>query len=86
MSSEYTRFLKKWSNVNDVSSFFGSDKPDFLRDWKLAKAGQRFEISRGKYVPTNAKGFETFRKATKKVNKLRQKVNEPFIRTMEKVD
>ena len=82
MSSKYTQFLKKWSNVNDVSPFFGSDKPDFLRDWQLAKAGKRFEISRGKFIPISDNAIKTF----DRVNKLRQKINKPFPKNMEEVD
>jgi hypothetical protein len=72
----YPEFLKKWSSVNNITSFFGSDKPDFLRDWKLAKAGTKFEISRGKFIPTSKEALKTFNE----VNALKNKINKPVPR------
>lgn len=53
--ADYNEFLKKWSRVNQITSFFGSDKPDFIRDWNLAKRGTKFEITRGKFIPVETR-------------------------------
>jgi len=36
---KYNEFLKQWSHNNHVTSFFGSDKSDFLKDWNAVKMG-----------------------------------------------
>ena len=36
---KYNEFLKQWSHNNHMTSFFGSDKADFLKDWNAAKMG-----------------------------------------------
>jgi len=33
MKPNYNNFLKTWSTENKITSFFGSDKPDFLKAW-----------------------------------------------------
>ena len=40
----YNEFLKKWSSEKNISSFFGSDKPDFLKAWNSAKTGNKVEM------------------------------------------
>jgi len=35
---KYSEFLKSWSAEHNITSFFGSDKPDFLDAWKQAKS------------------------------------------------
>lgn len=35
----YNEFLKQWSKDNSITSFFGSDKSDFLKDWSNVKTG-----------------------------------------------
>jgi len=35
----YHKFLKEWSSKNKITSFFGSDKPDFLQAWNNVKNG-----------------------------------------------
>lgn len=35
----YNEFLKQWSKDNGITSFFGSDKADFLKDWSNVKTG-----------------------------------------------
>ena len=40
MPTKYHEFLKSWGKQNNVTSFFGSDKPDFLADWNAAKMGK----------------------------------------------
>ena len=37
---KYNEFLKSWSTENKITSFFGSDKPEFLKDWNQAKMGK----------------------------------------------
>jgi hypothetical protein len=37
---KYNEFLKSWSSENKITSFFGSDKPEFLKDWNQAKMGK----------------------------------------------
>lgn len=37
---KYNEFLKKWSSEKNITSFFGSDKPDFLKAWNSAKTKQ----------------------------------------------
>jgi hypothetical protein len=36
---KYNEFLKQWSKDNGITSFFGSDKADFLKDWSNVKTG-----------------------------------------------
>ena len=36
---KYNEFLKEWSNKHKITSFFGSDKPEFLRAWNKVKIG-----------------------------------------------
>ena len=36
---KYNEFLKQWSKDHHMSSFFGSDKADFLKDWSNVKTG-----------------------------------------------
>jgi len=36
---KYNEFLKQWSHNNHMTSFFGSDKADFLKDWNAVKMG-----------------------------------------------
>jgi len=36
---KYNEFLKEWSQKNKITSFFGSDKPEFLQDWNNVKSG-----------------------------------------------
>lgn len=43
MSRQYFDFLKSWQSEKKISSFFGSDKPDFLADWKYVKAGGKLK-------------------------------------------
>jgi len=38
--SKYHEFLKAWGKEHNVTSFFGSDKPDFIRDWHRARDGK----------------------------------------------
>lgn len=40
---KYNEFLKQWSKDHNMSSFFGSDKADFLRDWSNVKTGGKTE-------------------------------------------
>jgi hypothetical protein len=35
----YNEFLKQWSKDHNITSFFGSDKADFLKDWSNVKTG-----------------------------------------------
>lgn len=37
MKPNYNNFLKTWSTENKITSFFGSDKPDFLKAWSDIK-------------------------------------------------
>lgn len=37
MKPNYNNFLKTWSTENKITSFFGSDKPDFLKAWANVK-------------------------------------------------
>jgi hypothetical protein len=34
---QYREFLKEWSDKNKITSFFGSDKSEFLQDWNNVK-------------------------------------------------
>jgi hypothetical protein len=34
---KYNEFLKEWSQKNKITSFFGSDKPEFLQAWNNVK-------------------------------------------------
>jgi hypothetical protein len=36
---KYNEFLKEWSEKNKITSFFGSDKKEFLQDWNNVKTG-----------------------------------------------
>lgn len=36
---KYIEFFKQWSKDHHISSFFGSDKADFLKDWSNVKTG-----------------------------------------------
>lgn len=36
---KYNEFLKEWSAKNKITSFFGSDKPEFLQAWNNVKTG-----------------------------------------------
>lgn len=36
---KYNDFLKEWSAKNKITSFFGSDKPEFLQAWNNVKTG-----------------------------------------------
>ena len=36
---KYNEFLKEWSQKNKITSFFGSDKPEFLQAWNNVKSG-----------------------------------------------
>lgn len=36
---KYNEFLKEWSEKNKITSFFGSDKAEFLQDWNNVKTG-----------------------------------------------
>ena len=36
---KYNEFLKEWSAKNKITSFFGSDKPEFLQAWNNVKSG-----------------------------------------------
>lgn len=36
---KYNEFLKEWSEKHKITSFFGSDKTDFLQDWNNVKTG-----------------------------------------------
>lgn len=36
---KYNEFLKEWSQKNKITSFFGSDKPEFLQAWSNVKTG-----------------------------------------------
>jgi hypothetical protein len=36
---KYNEFLKEWSQKNKITSFFGSDKPEFLQAWNNVKTG-----------------------------------------------
>jgi alkylated DNA repair dioxygenase AlkB len=36
---KYNQFLKEWSQKNKITSFFGSDKPEFLQAWNNVKTG-----------------------------------------------
>ena len=36
---KYNEFLKEFSNEHKITSFFGSDKPAFLRAWNKVKIG-----------------------------------------------
>jgi alkylated DNA repair dioxygenase AlkB len=36
---KYNEFLKEWSSKNKITSFFGSDKPEFLQAWNNVKSG-----------------------------------------------
>jgi hypothetical protein len=38
--SKYQNFVKKWSNDRDITSFFGSDKREFLKDWERIKSAK----------------------------------------------
>jgi hypothetical protein len=55
----YNEFLKKWSGERKITSFFGSDKPDFLKDWRLAKAGKKFDISKTEFIPLEEAEMDT---------------------------
>jgi hypothetical protein len=35
----YNEFLKQWSKDNGITSFFGRDKSDFLKEWNNVKTG-----------------------------------------------
>lgn len=37
MSEKYYNFLKEWSKDRNITSFFGSDKRAFLKDWERSK-------------------------------------------------
>lgn len=36
---KYNEFMKEWSAKNKITSFFGSDKPEFLQAWNNVKTG-----------------------------------------------
>lgn len=35
--TQYHRYLKSWTSERGITSFLGSDKPEFQRDWKAEK-------------------------------------------------
>ena len=38
--TEYHKFLKSWTSSRGITSYLGSDKADFLQDWKGQKLGE----------------------------------------------
>jgi hypothetical protein len=36
--TEYQKYLKSWTSERGITSFLGSDKPEFQRDWKQEKS------------------------------------------------
>ena len=37
MEKEYYDFMKKWNIKHNMTSFYGSDKKDFLKEWRKNK-------------------------------------------------
>jgi hypothetical protein len=37
MENEYYNFMRKWNNDNNMTSFYGSDKKAFLKEWRKNK-------------------------------------------------
>jgi len=37
MENEYYNFMKKWNKENNMSSFYGSNKQEFLKEWAKTK-------------------------------------------------
>jgi alkylated DNA repair dioxygenase AlkB len=41
---KYNEFLKEWSQKNKITSFFGSDKPEFLQAWNNVKTASSKKV------------------------------------------
>ena len=65
---KYNEFLKKWSTEKNITSFFGSDKPDFLKAWNSAKTGNKVEMESMGREDINRAG-EPFKKPKPKAKK-----------------
>lgn len=62
--SRYHKYLRSWTNERNITSFLGSDKQEFLADWKDTKTKPvRPLIEVKEKIATDAKGFNAFIKA-----------------------
>lgn len=68
---QYYEFLKEWSAKNKITSFFGSDKPEFLQAWNNVKNGGQKKPERVVAAPVVAQA---------------KKVDAPVVAQAKKVD
>lgn len=77
---KYNEFLKEWSAKNKITSFFGSDKPEFLQAWNNVKTGGDKKVVPAVAAPKPEPVVEPVveepvkRKDTKVTNKLSQEL------------
>lgn len=71
--TQYQKYLKSWTSERGITSFLGSDKPAFQRDWKDEKKGLRFGEMESMGGEDINRAGEPFKKPKPKAKKGRPK-------------
>jgi len=66
--TEYQKFLRSWTDERNITSFLGSDKQEFLADWKEAKKdivrfGERRKAEKAEKAERETMGGEDINRA-----------------------